>query len=303
MLLNRFMAGALLFAMPVTPAFADYSRSSDRDCWNQDEATAARVQRFKTMLLVGALHCRQSQPYIMVDYNRFLSSQRAFINASAQVLRDRFERRFGAAYGLTAYSDYETALGNHMARADFTPGRCDEIADYARIAADVSEAGLVDLTYSTEEEDEPSACGPTNAMARDRWSDRPAAAVIATVAPPPPAPIPNAVAAEVVAALPPTPAPVAEPPAPPPAPVAVAGAEWPDLAPVEPESQPVAVEPNAAVVLAKAEPAPAVEATVQPAVAQTAAAQPDPTEALKAAIKSLNAAVEALEAARAPSTH
>ena len=298
MLLNRFMAGALLFAVPVTPALADYSRSSERDCWNQDEATAARVQRFKTMLLVGALHCRQSQPYIMVDYNRFLSTQRAFINASAQVLRDRFERRFGAAYGLTAYSDYETALGNHMARADFTPGRCDEIADYARIAADVSEAGLVDLTYSTEEEDEPSACGPTNAMARDRWSARPAAAVAAIVAPPPP--IPDAVAAEVVAALPPAPAAVAEAP---PAPVAVASAEWPDLAPVEPESQPVAVEPNAAVVLAKADPAPVVAATVQPAVAQTAVAQPDPTAALKAAIKSLNAAVEALEAARAPSTN
>lgn len=298
MLLNRFMAGALLLAVPVTPALADISRSSGQDCWNADEVTAARVQRFKTLLLVGALHCRQLQPYIMADYNMFLRSQRGFINASSQVLRDRFVRRFGAAYGLTAYSDYETALGNHMSQANFDPRRCDEIADYARIAADVSEAGLVDLTYSTEEEDEPSACGPVPDFA----GARPAIVEARVAAPPPPAPIPEAVAAEAVAALPPAPPalPAAAPA--PPAPTEVASAEWPDLAPVEPESQPVAVEPNAAVVLASAEPAQPA-ATVQPAVAQVAAAQPDPTEALKAAIKSLNAAVAALEAARAPATH
>lgn len=255
MLLHRLLAGALLLALPVTPTLADVDRTA-APCWDRDEATAARVQRFKTMLLVGALHCRDVDPYVMADYNAFVRSQRGFVNASAELLRGNFVRRFGAAYGATAYSDYETALGNELSAGDFGPERCEMVARYARMAAEVSAVGLVDLAAETDD-GEPRNCPPV--MARALPPEPVAPAVIETAAAPPP-----------------------------PAPIEVAQAEWPDLAPVVPESQPVAVDPNAAV--------------APPARVETAEAPGDPTEALKAAIKSLNAAVAALEAARPTAT-
>lgn len=296
---SRVFAGALLLAVPAAPALADVDRAYGRDCWDRDEVAAARLQHFKTMLLVGALHCRDVDPYIMADYNVFLRDKRGFINASTQVLRDRFVRKFGTTYGLTAYSDYETALGNRLARIDYDRYRCETIGNYARLASDVSEAGLMDLAYSTAQGDELAICTPGMRYAGGRWSNREVSSALPP-SPPPPAPL-TVDAAEVAAVGSPTPPlpappPVAEPPA---APVAVAAAEWPDLAPVEPESQPVAVDPNKAVEVASVEAAalpPA--ATVQPAVVESAP-KANPTEALRAAIKSLTAAVEALEANQA----
>lgn len=272
---SRIFAGALLLAVPAAPAMADVDRAFDRDCWEQREVAAARLQQFKTMLLVGALHCRDVQPYIMADYNHFLRSKRGFINANAQVVRDRFVRKFGPTYGLTAFSDYETSLGNRLAQTDYDGYRCEMIGNYARLAADVSEAGLMDLAYSTDEESQLAVCTSAMRYAGGRWSNR------AELEPPPPSPVSEPA-----------------PPPPPPAPVAVAAAEWPDLAPVEPETTPVSVDPNKAVEVAVADTAPPIpDATVKPAVVE-AAPKANPTEALRAAIKSLTAAVEALEASQ-----
>lgn len=288
---SRIFAGALLLAVPAAPAMADVDRAFDRDCWEQQEVAAARLQQFKTMLLVGALHCRDVQPYIMADYNHFLRAKRGFINANAQVVRDRFVRKFGPSYGLTAFSDYETSLGNRLAQTDYDSYRCETIGNYARLAAEVSEAGLMDLAYSTDEETQLAVCTPAMRYAGGRWSSR-----AEIDAPLPPRAEPELAAATTPPPLPPEP--VAEPAPPPPAPVAVAAAEWPDLAPVEPETTPVSVDPNKAVEVAVADTTPPVpEATVKPAVAE-APPKANPTEALRAAIKSLTAAVEALEASQ-----
>ena len=292
---SRMLAGALLLAVPAAPALADVDRAFDRDCWEQQEVAAARLQQFKTMLLVGALHCRDVQPYIMADYNQFLRAKRGFINANAQIVRDRFVRKFGPTYGLTAFSDYETSLGNRLSDVDYDGYRCETIGNYARLAADVSEAGLMDLAFSTDEEAQFAVCTPAMRYAAGRWSNR---AETAT-------PLPAEAEPELATVTTPPPSvPVAEPAPPPPAPVAVAAAEWPDLAPVEPETTPVSVDPNKAVEVAVADTAPPVpQATVQPAVAE-AAPKANPTEALRAAIKSLTAAVEALEASQTvASTH
>jgi hypothetical protein len=287
---SRLWAGALLLAVPVAPAMADVDRAFDRDCWDQREVAAARLQQFKTMLLVGALHCRDVEPYIMADYNHFVRAKRGVINMNAQIVRDRFMRKFGPTYGSNAFSDYETSIGNRLARIDYDRYRCETIGNYARLAADVSEAGLMDLAYSTDEEEQIAVCTPAMRYRDGRWSDRVTADSALPPAPPPPAPLPPEPVADAVAALPPAPA---APPAPTPA---VAQAEWPDLAPVEPESQPVSVDPNKAVEVARADTAPPAP-VIQAAVAESPP-KANPTEALRAAIKSLTAAVEALEASQ-----
>lgn len=284
---SRLCAGALLVATPVAPAMADIDHAFDRDCWDQRELAAARVQQFKTMLLVGALHCRDVEPYVMTDYNHFVDAKRGFINTNAQIVRDRFIRKFGLSYGSNAFSDYETSIGNRLARAGFDRYRCEMIGNYARLAADVSEAGLIDLAYSADDQPEPAVCTPAMRYADGRWTNRDAVEPSLPPSPPPPAPLPSDAVAEAATV------PVAEPkPAP-----AVAQSEWPDLAPVEPESQPVAVDPNQAVEVARADTAPPAP-VVQSAVVEAPAA-PNPTAALRAAIKSLTAAVEALEASQA----
>ena len=284
MLIKRVFAAALLLSVPVAPALADVDRAYDRDCWSQREVAAAQIQRFKTMLLVGALHCRDASPYMMADYNRFLRVQRGFVNANAQVVRDRFVRKFGPTYGLTAFTDFETQLGNRIANDQFDDYRCETVANYARLAAQVSEAGLVDLARSVDEEEQLPVCTPAMRYAGGRWAP-PAPSPVAEIAPPPP-PAPVMVAT------------VAPPP--PPAPIEVASADlpaaetWPDLAPVEREVHPVSVDPNAAVKAAAVQ-----VAEVRPAVAETpapAAEKPDPAQALRDAIKSLTIAAEALEA-------
>lgn len=296
MSIGRVFASALLLSVPAAPALADAGRAFERDCWQEREAAAAQIQGFKTMLLVGALHCRDSQPYIMADYNDFVRAQRGFIAANAQLIRDRFVRRHGPTYGINAYTDYETMVGNRAANVDYTRYRCERIANYARLAAQVSQAGLMDLARSVGDEQQLAICAPMH-YAGGRWAPR---AEVAAALPPAPPPL-----ADIAPPVPP-PAPavelaVATPPPPPPAP-APAETEWPDLAPVTPESHPVAVDPNTAVKVAAAD-----VARLQPVAAAPAAAEalkPNPAQALRDAIKSLTIAAEALEAQQggAPAT-
>jgi hypothetical protein len=297
MLLQRIAASVLLAAVPTTPVLADIGRSFDRDCWQRHEIAAAKIQRFKTMLLVGSLNCRDIDPYVMDDYNHFLRVQRPVVNGHQQIVRDRFMRKYGPRYGLTAFTDYETQLGNRLSSARHGRARCDMIASYARLAARVSPDGLADLAHSVDEEAPLRACPPAMHYAGGRWQPRavpgpeawgaetpPAPAALAESMPSAPASAPTAVAAAIAADR-------AAPP-PPPLPVQVASAEWPDLVPVEPEIHPVTVEPNAAIQVAAV-----VSGT--PGGSGNAA---DPAAALRAAIKSLTVAAEALEAERAGRT-
>lgn len=291
MLLQRIAASVLIAAVPSAPALADVGRTFDHECWQQHEIAAAKIQRFKTMLLVGSLNCRDLDPFVMDDYNHFLRVQRPIVNEHQQIVRDRFVRKYGPRYGLTAFTDYETQLGNRLSSSRHGRVRCDMIASYARLAARVSASGLIDLAHSVDEEAPLRACPPAMNYAAGRWQPGSAprsdswlpAAPSAALPPEPPAPAPTAVAAAIAAETAPPPAPQ---PGPAPAPVAVAAAEWPDLVPVAPEVHPIAVEPNEAIEVA---------AVVEPAA--PAAAQ-DPATALRAAIRSLTAAAEALEAER-----
>ena len=64
-------------------------------CWKADEQRAAEVHNFQTMLMVGALKCRNSVPAALDGYNSFMSSKRDLIVANQYVLMGHFIREYG----------------------------------------------------------------------------------------------------------------------------------------------------------------------------------------------------------------
>jgi hypothetical protein len=246
------------------------------DCWQGRELEALKVQRFKTMLLVAMLNCRDQEPGIGADYNRFVRANRELIAENQAVVRQHFIGVSGPAAGLTAYSSYETALGNQFSNADFSPDRCADAAAEARQASYVSETGLMDMVQSVPDEGDLAICGrESRFVARQaEWA---------------PAPAPRAELAPVAAPQ------VEE---------QVAQNEWPDLAPVEPEGPARAVDPNQMRVAEAAPPPPAPmpEKAAEPvqiaAVVDLPKAPPvvDRAKAVRDAAKALREALAALEA-------
>lgn len=262
---RRISAFALLLACASAPLHANAS-SYNADCWQGSEVEALKLQRFKTMLLVSMLNCRDLEPGMNVDYNRFMRANRALIAEKQAVVRQHFIRTHGPAAGLNAYSVYETALGNQFSGANFTPSRCASAAAEMREAGYVSERGLMDMVQSVPDEDV-AICGPEPRYVESTdWS----------------APRPQ-------------PAPQAE--------ETGGSQDWPDLAAVEPEGPARAVDPNIArsdagppPPVAMPDNASASSAPVLVAAADTAKPAPDRVKAVKDAAKALREALEALEA-------
>jgi hypothetical protein len=284
---RRFSALALLLSCATAPAQASVDPGLNRDCWDRSELEALKVQRFKTMLLVSMLNCRDMEPAMVADYNRFVRANRHLIARNQSVVRERFIRTHGPAAGLNAYSRFETTLGNSYSDADYDYRRCAAAADDARMAGYVSEAGLMDLIQSMPDEDRLAVCGREPRYARS-WAppQPPIYAEPAAVEPAPPPPV------AVAEAVPPPPAPMAEKAA---EPVEVAQNEWPDLAPIEPEGPARSVDPEE-VKVAEAAPAPAEAAPVQVASVEVQATAPvDRVQAVRDAAKALREALAALE--------
>jgi hypothetical protein len=276
---RHFSALALLLSCASAPLHANASPVSG-DCWQGSELDALKVQRFKTMLLVSMLNCRDQEPGIGLDYNRFIRANRDLIARNQSVVRQHFIRTRGPAAGLNAYSEYETALGNQFSNADFTPERCSDAAAELREAGYVSERGLIDMMQSVPEESDVAVCGAEPRYSERRTEFAPAVAE--------PAPVPPQMQAQ----------------------AAVADDESSDLAAIEPEGPARAVDPDQ-VRMAEAAPPPPVPmperaseptaAPVQVAVADVpkpivpAPQAPDRVKAVRDAAKALREALAALE--------
>ncbi|MFD1613378.1 hypothetical protein ACFSCW_16380 [Sphingomonas tabacisoli] len=278
---RHISALALLLSCASAPLHANVS-SFNGDCWQGSELDALKVQRFKTMLLVSMLNCRDQEPGIGEDYNRFIRANRDLIAQNQSVVRQHFIRTHGPSGGLTAYTDYETALGNQFSNADYSPDRCADAAAELREAGYVSERGLMDMIQSVPDENDVAICG-----AEPRYAER-----RAEFAPPPP---------------------VVQPaPVPPQMQVETQGPddESSDLAAIEPEGPARAIDPNQGRLTEAAPPPPVAmpekanepaPAPVQLAVADVpkpvvAAPQaPDRVKAVRDAAKALREALAALE--------
>lgn len=123
------------------PAKADLP---SKNCWQADEIAAAELHNFQTMLMVGALKCRDRSPAALEGYNRFMSIKRDLVVANQYILTSHFIRNYGDSSGTGAFRDYETRVGNRHSSAD-NLGRCEAIGAMGRMAANASEADLREL--------------------------------------------------------------------------------------------------------------------------------------------------------------
>ena len=110
-------------------------------CLNASEATAERVRLVQTELMVAALKCRADRSLAIDEkYNRFIAAYTPELIAQAAVLKDRFRRRFGAAYQVHL-DRYITGLANLVSlRSLDRPGFCQAAAAAADRLLDAGDA-------------------------------------------------------------------------------------------------------------------------------------------------------------------
>lgn len=156
-------ARAALLPLCLLSVSAHAIPSPDSGCWKADEQRAAEVHNFQTMLMVGALKCRNSVPAALDGYNSFMSSKRDLIVANQYVLMGHFIREYGDSNGLGAFRQYETRVGNMHSGAD-NLARCEAIGAMSRMAAGASETDLRELARLVGEDSLTAPC-PNTAFA------------------------------------------------------------------------------------------------------------------------------------------
>lgn len=130
--------------------FAFYSTVSTaqtapwEDCWQKDEIPSVRVQIFQTMLMVGAFKCGGVFPAAVTNYNAFVNAKRSLILANQQVVQAHFTRAQGAEHGQIAYLEHQTRVGNQQSLGNML-NRCESVSTFSRLAAEASEAELLEL--------------------------------------------------------------------------------------------------------------------------------------------------------------
>lgn len=142
--MHRHLLAACAALLPLSLASVPANADQYRNCWLADELSAAELHNFQTMLMVGALKCRDRAPIALEGYNRFMNSKRDLIVANQYVLMSHFIREYGDSSGMGAFREYETGVGNRHSSADNLT-RCDAIGAMSRMAANASEADLREL--------------------------------------------------------------------------------------------------------------------------------------------------------------
>lgn len=116
-------------------------------CWQTHEIEAAEVRYFQSMLMVGALRCRDGNRFIEDDYNRFVTRSRNALDDHNEIIYARFERDYGRDSDLY-YDRFTTRLANDYSAQTDWRGFCDEAASLARISAESHPHDVVVLAKS-----------------------------------------------------------------------------------------------------------------------------------------------------------
>ena len=137
-------------------------------CWQTGELPAVRLHDFKTMLLVGALKCRDRAPGSLEGYNQFVSQKRELIISSNHVVKARFIRDGGMTAGADGFTDYETSLANRYSAMAHDDVFCGQVGTYARLAASASDEDIGVLANTVVRAPSNSPCGAGGRASRQR---------------------------------------------------------------------------------------------------------------------------------------
>ncbi len=187
----RFVRVAALAVVPSLALFTTTAYAAE-SCWYPNEAKAAQLRDFHTMMMVGTLQCRSSNKFAVEGYNEFITKQRGLLDANAFVLKAHFLRENGVQQGQGAYDDYATSLANLQSAKSSDPGFCATVDTFVRMATDASQPDLLILAQSVSQAPASGACPQTN-YAAAKPDD--GAAPVAVAAPEPKAAVVEAVVA------------------------------------------------------------------------------------------------------------
>lgn len=109
-------------------------------CWRDAEHAAVKLKALKTMLMVGALMCRKTNPEVVGGYNAFVTQNKAKLDAAATAVKLRFVKTAGTAKSSEAYSKFDTQLANAFAieASRVGPDYCDQAVNAATLAVDAA---------------------------------------------------------------------------------------------------------------------------------------------------------------------
>ena len=148
--IGRTRAAAGKVALTCAGVFmsASIANSAQAACWQPHEVAAAEVRYFQSMLMVGALQCRDENRFIEEDYNRFVTQSRAVLDENNTTIRTRFTRDYGMRDGEYLYDRFTTRIANDFASQTDHAAFCQDAAGLARIAADSHPYDMIVLARS-----------------------------------------------------------------------------------------------------------------------------------------------------------
>jgi hypothetical protein len=129
----------LLLLIGATPAAAAGG------CWNEKTVAAAKVRDLQTVMMVGALQCRNSEHDVLTHYNKFIKAHRVAITSHNDVLKTHFK----TSSHVRDYDKFTTALANSRSVDAADPAFCERTAALARELAAADRAKVEEIAVRT----------------------------------------------------------------------------------------------------------------------------------------------------------
>ena len=177
--MSKFQATLGACAAVAVSASSVPASASSFPCFYEQELQSARIHDLSVMLMVGALNCRDMDPYALRAYGDFVEA-RTDLNVHGDNLLNRMIAEYGEREGRASFRAYETRLSNYHSNVRQTPRSCDRLVTYSRMAetADHEELATLSKLATNRALDicrgsfagEVAMARPLNARAED-WAD------------------------------------------------------------------------------------------------------------------------------------
>ena len=143
--MSKFQATLGACAAVAVSASSVPASASPFPCFYEEEMQSARIHDLSVMLMVGALNCRDLDPYALRAYGDFAET-RDDVSVHGDNLRNRMIAQYGERDGRASFRAYETRLSNYHSSIRQTPRSCDRLVTFARMAETADHEELATLS-------------------------------------------------------------------------------------------------------------------------------------------------------------
>ena len=124
------------FALGLAMLVAAQPAQAAMGCWNQRDASAAKVRDLQSRLMVASLRCRAMGFDILPSYNKFVRTSRGALQDSNGLIKARFAAAYGKGAAQSRYDSFTTAMANTYGGDQTSQEICRETAAIAKEAAE-----------------------------------------------------------------------------------------------------------------------------------------------------------------------